>query len=129
VQNARFLAERLMERGYPLVSGGTDNHMLILDLQTKPYSGKEAARALGNGGIIANFNMIPGDRRPPAVTSGVRLGTAALTTQGMGLVEMEMIAGFIDEILSNITDDAKISKVRSNVAELAERYPPPGYQD
>ena len=129
VQNARFLAECLINRGYPLVSGGTDNHMLILDLQTKPYSGKEAARALANGGIIANFNMIPGDRKPPAVTSGVRLGTAALTTQGMRLAEMEMIAGFIDEILSDTTDDAKISRVRSNVAELAERHPPPGYQD
>ena len=127
VENARRLAEVLLQRGYSLVSGGTDNHMLILDLQAKPYSGREAAGALAKGGIIANFNMVPGDSRPPTVTSGVRLGTAALTTQGMDAPEMKMIGGFIDEILSNIGNDTITGKVRAEVTDLTTRYPPPGY--
>ena len=127
VENARCLAEVLLQRGYSLVSGGTDNHMLILDLQAKPYSGREAAGALAKGGIIANFNMVPGDPRPPTVTSGVRLGTAALATQGMDAPEMKMIGGFVDEILSNMGNDTIIAKVRAQVTDLTTRYPPPGY--
>lgn len=128
VANSRALAAGLLERGYQLVSGGTDNHMLIMDLRDRDFSGKKAAQALAAAGIIANFNMVPGDPRKPAVTSGVRIGTAALSTLGMGTKEMAQIAGWIDSVLKAITDEARISSVRAAVAELAAAYPPPGYE-
>ncbi len=130
VANARRLAERLLDRGHRLVSGGTDNHLLILDLRDRPCTGKQAARALAEAGIIANFNMVPGDPRKPAVTSGVRLGTPALTSMGMREPEMDQIALWIDAVLRSMDapDDVR-AKVRGEVADLCSRFPIPGICD
>ncbi|RWF48032.1 MAG: serine hydroxymethyltransferase, partial [Mesorhizobium sp.] len=98
VNNAKALAQALLERGYELVTGGTDNHMLILDLRNRPLSGKAYADRLAKAGIITNFNMVPGDRRHPALTSGIRLGTPAVTSMGMRETEMVQIADFIDSV-------------------------------
>ncbi len=127
VANARALGEALMEEGYGLVTGGTDTHLLLLDLRDKAYSGKDASRALARAGMIANFNMVPGDPRKPAVTSGVRLGSAASTTRGMGKAEMRQIAQFMHRVLSRIADEAVQEQVRHEVAALCEGFPAPGY--
>ncbi len=129
VANSRTLAEQLMARGYTLVSGGTDTHLLLLDLRDREYSGKDAAKALAAAGIITNFNMVPGDPRKPFVTSGIRLGTAALTTMGMREPEMKRVADFFDRVLSNIDRPDTFSAVRKEVRELALQFPPPGYTD
>ncbi len=127
VANARVLGAALQEEGYSLVSGGTDTHLLLLDLRDKPFSGKAASRALAHAGIVANFNMVPGDLRKPAVTSGVRLGSAALTTRGMGAPEMVRIAGLIANTLSNIEDEVAGQAIRAEIRELCEAFPAPGY--
>lgn len=128
VRNCRRLAERLMERGYQLASGGTDNHLLLMDFRNTPYTGKQVAKALARAGIICNFNMVPGDPRKPFVTSGVRLGTPAVTSMGMKEPEMDLIAGWIDTVCRNLDDpDRVVERVRREVAELCAQFPPPGY--
>lgn len=99
VKNAKALAQALLDRGYDLVTGGTDNHMLILDLRDRPLSGKAYAKRLAKAGIITSFNMVPGDPRHPAVTSGIRLGAPAVTSMGLRDVETVQIAGFMDSVL------------------------------
>jgi len=127
VANCRRLAERLLERGYRLVSGGTDNHLLVMDFRESPYSGRQVADALARAGIIGNFNMVPGDPRKPLVTSGVRLGTPALTSMGMKEAEMDRVAGWIDAVCRNLENlEAIAPKVRAEVADLCGQFPIPG---
>ncbi len=126
-RNARRLAERLLERGYRLVSGGTDNHLIVLDFRDRPFTGKDVAEALARAGIICNFNMVPGDTRKPSVTSGVRLGTPALTSMGMREAEMDLIAQWIDEVCRHLDDlDETAGRIRGEIADLCAQFPIPG---
>ena len=122
VANARALADALMAREYAIVSGGTDTHLMLVDLRSRALTGKVAEALLGEAGITVNKNTIPDDPESPFVTSGVRLGTPALTTRGMGTEDMERIAGFIDEVLTR-QDEATIARVRREVEALAGEYP------
>ncbi|HUF69512.1 MAG TPA: serine hydroxymethyltransferase [Longimicrobiales bacterium] len=123
VENARTLAATLMERGFELVSGGTDTHLLLLDLTNRgELTGKAAEEALGRAGITVNKNTVPGEARSPFVTSGVRIGTAALTTRRMGATEFEQIGGWIADVLEN-GGEAVIAKVAAEVRELCARFP------
>ena len=125
--NCRRLADKLLERGYRLVSGGTDNHLLVMDFRDTPHSGKQVAKALAMAGIIANFNMVPGDPRKPFVTSGVRMGTPALTSMGMKEPQMDLIAGWIDEVCRHIHDlDETAGRIRAEIADLCAQFPIPG---
>ena len=123
VRNARALAEHLMENGVSLVSGGTDNHMLLVDLSELDVTGKDAEIALEKAGITVNKNAIPFDTLGPAVTSGVRVGTPALTSRGMKTAEMAVVAGMIEEVLKNVGDEAVVTRVRGEVRELCEAFP------
>jgi glycine hydroxymethyltransferase len=126
-RNCKRIAEGLLSRGYRLSSGGTDNHLLVMDFRDSPYSGKQVAHALAQAGIIGNFNMVPGDPRKPFVTSGVRLGTPALTSMGMKEPEMDLIAGWIDQVCRHLDDvDETAGRIRAEVADLCARFPIPG---
>ncbi|MDP3773827.1 MAG: serine hydroxymethyltransferase [Gemmatimonadales bacterium] len=123
VANARALGDALIERGYALVSGGTDTHLLLVDLRAKGLTGKEVEEALGRAGITVNKNTVPGDTQSPFVTSGVRIGTPALTTRGMKEPEMRTIGGLIDRAITGRADEAGLKRVKGEVLELAERFP------
>jgi glycine hydroxymethyltransferase len=123
VRNAKALAKGLTDRGYTLVSGGTDNHLLLVDLTPQGITGKDAANVLEAGGIVVNKNTIPYDTRPPAEGSGIRLGTPALTTRGMREPEMDRIAGWIDTLLRDRSEETA-ERVRGEVEELAVRFWP-----
>jgi len=127
VENAKVLAEELKSRGYHLVSGGTDNHLILLNLTNKGISGKKAERLLGEAGITVNKNTVPFDKRSPFITSGIRIGTPAVTTRGFGKNEMKLIADFIDRVLSNPENEEIIRKVKQEVQELCRAFPL--YQD
>ncbi len=131
VSNARTLAEALIERGWRLVSGGTDNHLMLIDLRCRDedLTGHAAAIRLASAGIIANKNTIPFDPRPPMQSSGIRLGTPALTTRGMGEDEMKLVAGWIDRVLTDGEREETISEVRGNVLELCRRFEIPNHKD
>ena len=123
VANAKALGDALLERGYTLVSGGTDTHLLLVDLRAKGLTGKLVEETLGRAGITVNKNTVPGDPQSPFVTSGVRIGTPALTTRGMREGEMRAIAGLIDRAVEG-RDDAKIlARLKREVLELAEQFP------
>ena len=122
VANARALAAGLTARGFAIVSGGTDSHLMLVDLRSRNLTGKEAEALLGRAGITVNKNTIPDDPQSPFVTSGIRLGTPALTTRGMGTVEMDQIAGLIDRALSGV-DDAALVRLRGEVETLALGFP------
>ncbi|MDP2625452.1 MAG: serine hydroxymethyltransferase, partial [Candidatus Rokubacteria bacterium] len=123
VRNARALAEALMGRGYRLVSGGTDTHLMLMDLTPKSITGKEAQEALDRAWITVNKNGIPFDTKGPMVTSGVRIGTPAVTTRGMKEPEMGQIAALIDRVLTNFGNASVEAAVRSEVHELTARFP------
>jgi glycine hydroxymethyltransferase len=123
VKNAAALAQALQARGYRLVSGGTDTHLLLVDLTDRKITGKDAQEALDRAWITANKNTIPFDTRGPMVTSGVRLGTPAVTTRGMREPEMARIAEFIDRVLGNLGDTAVEARVRGEVQELTSGFP------
>ncbi|MDO8445836.1 MAG: serine hydroxymethyltransferase [Deltaproteobacteria bacterium] len=123
VKNSRALAQGMMDRGYRIVSGGTDNHLMLVDLTSKGITGKEGEEALDKAGITVNKNGIPFDHRPPQVTSGIRLGTAIVSTRGMKEAEMHEIANLIDRVLSNPTDDMNLFSVKPDVKALCERFP------
>lgn len=123
VKNAKVLSEALMAEGFDLVSGGTDNHLMLIDLTKIGITGKDAEAALGKANITVNKNTIPFETRSPFVTSGVRIGTPAVTTRGMGPAEMKMIASSIGEVLKNITNEAVIQKVNKQVADLCSGFP------
>jgi len=122
VVNAKALADSLQKKNYNLVSGGTDTHLVLIDLSNKSISGKLAENRLEEAGITTNKNMVPFDKRSPMITSGIRIGTPALTTRGMGVSEMEQIATLIDLVINNIDDDLVISKVKSSVIELCDSF-------
>ncbi len=123
VANAQALAGTLAERGYQLVSGGTDTHLLLVDLRDRELTGKEAEEALGRAEITVNKNTVPFETRSPFVTSGIRIGTPALTTRGMREAEMRQIGGWIDEILQAPDDEAVAARVRDQVLDLCRAFP------
>ena len=123
IQNARVLGESLIERGFKLVSGGTDNHLLLLDLRSKGVTGKVAEKALDHAGITVNKNTVPGETESPFVTSGIRIGTPALTTRGLGESEMREIARLIDEVITGVDDDDNLQRIRGEVREICGRFP------
>jgi glycine hydroxymethyltransferase len=125
VANAKALAEGLARRGHRLVSGGTDNHLVLVDVGAGGLSGKEAEKALEAAGLTANKNTIPFDTRPPMVASGIRLGTPAMTTRGLGTAEMDTVADSISRILAAPADTAVRDAVRRSVSELCAAYPLP----
>jgi glycine hydroxymethyltransferase len=126
VANAKALADELNGREFGLVSGGTDNHLILLDMTVKGLSGKEAATALARAGIVTNANSIPFDPRKPFDPSGVRIGTPAATTRGLGQEHMSQIAEWMDDIVSAPGDESVADRVRAEVNDLMKRYPAPG---
>ncbi len=122
VKNAQTLAAALVQRGYAIVSGGTDSHLMLVDLRPKGLTGKEAEQLLDRAGITVNKNTIPGDPQSPFVTSGIRLGTSALTTRGFGAGEMKKVAGLIDTVLTK-RDDATVARIKREVRELTDAFP------
>ncbi len=121
--NAKVLAERLMEYGFDLVSGGTDNHLVLIDLSSKNITGLDAERVLGEAGIVANKNAVPFDKKGPKITSGLRLGTPALTTRGMKETEIRKIAELINDTLNAPENEAVLSRVQGVVTEICEAFP------
>ena len=120
--NTKVLAGVLLKRGYNVVSGGTDNHLILVSFLDRDFSGKEADIALGNAGITVNKNTVPGETRSPFVTSGVRIGSAALTARGMGTDEFEIIANKIADVLDNIEDTNLQNKIKDEMKELASNF-------
>jgi glycine hydroxymethyltransferase len=123
IANARALAETLISRGLRIVSGGTDSHVMLVDLRAKKMTGKEAERILGEAHITCNKNGIPNDPEKPMVTSGIRLGSPAMTTRGFKEAEARQVGNFIADVLDNPNDPDNIAKVRAQVAELTKRFP------
>ncbi len=123
VANARQLAKSLQNRGYDIVSGGTDNHLFLLDLVGRAYTGKDADASLGRAHITVNKNAVPNDPRPPFVTSGLRIGTPAITTRGFGLEESRLVGGLIADVLDGMGDESAVLRVREAVLDLCGRHP------
>jgi glycine hydroxymethyltransferase len=123
VANARTMVASLQERGYRIVSGGTDNHLFLLDLVGEPYTGKDADAALGSAHITVNKNAVPNDPLPPFVTSGLRIGTPAITTRGFGLEESRQVGGLIADVLDAAGDESATRRVRDAVLALCKRFP------
>ena len=123
IVNAQALAEALKRAGLRLCSGGTDNHLMLVDLRPKKVTGKAAEEALGKAGITVNKNMIPFDPEKPTVASGVRIGTPAVTTRGMKEKDMAEIGALIGQALDQASDDAALAKVRGRVRDLCRQFP------
>jgi glycine hydroxymethyltransferase len=123
VKNAHVLAQALVDAGYDLVSGGTDNHLMLMDLTNKDVTGKQAEVALDEAGITVNKNTVPWETRSPFVTSGIRLGTPALTTRGMKEDDMEKIAGWIVDVLKDTANQTRLSEIRADVEKFARQFP------
>jgi glycine hydroxymethyltransferase len=123
VANARQLAKSMQDRGYSIVSGGTDNHLFLLDLVGRAYTGKDADASLGRAHITVNKNAVPNDPRPPFVTSGLRIGTPAITTRGFGLEESRQVGGLIADVLDGMGDESAVLRVREAVIDLCGRHP------
>jgi glycine hydroxymethyltransferase len=126
VRNAKALAGELLERGFTLISGGTDNHLILVDLTNKGVFGKKAAKALDRAGIVCNYNTIPNDPRKPFSPSGIRIGTPAVTSRGMGEAEMRQIAAWMDQVVAAPNDEALSERVRGEVRDLCRAFPVPG---
>jgi glycine hydroxymethyltransferase len=126
VRNAKALAGELLERGFRLVSGGTDNHLILIDLTNKGIFGKKAAQALDRAGIVTNYNTIPYDPRKPFSPSGIRIGTPSVTSRGMGEAEMRRIAAWMDEVIAAPQDEQVAARVEAQVRELCATFPAPG---
>jgi glycine hydroxymethyltransferase len=129
LENSRALAAELQKQGLRLVSGGTDNHLALVDLTDTGVTGIQAEKALDNAGIVVNKNTIPFDARPPAVTSGIRVGTPAATARGFGKEEMKQIAALIVKVIKNIDKDKVIEEVRQEIARICRNFPVPGIDD
>lgn len=123
INNAQTMATAFSDRGYDLISGGTDTHVVLIDLSNKNVNGKVAEKTLEKAGITVNKNMVPFDTRSPFVTSGIRVGTPAVTTRGMGIDEMDQIVNLIDQVISNIEDESIINSVNESVKELCQSFP------
>ncbi len=126
VENARTLAAALAERGFGVITGGTDNHLLLVDVTSKGVTGKQLAQALDRAGIVLNYNSVPFDPRKPFDPSGVRIGTPAMTTRGMGKDEMRALAGWIDRVTQAPGDEAGLAKIAAEVKDLCAKFPAPG---
>ena len=122
-KNAAVMAQHFVEKGYNIISGGTDNHMMLIDLRNKNISGKEAEEALGKADITVNKNMVPFDDKSPFVTSGIRIGTAAVTTRGLVEKDMKKIVDLIDEVISNHEDESKLEGIAEKVNEMMAGLP------
>jgi glycine hydroxymethyltransferase len=122
-ENAKVMAAVLEERGYPIISGGTDNHLMLVSLIARGITGKDADAALGRANITVNKNAVPDDPQSPFVTSGLRLGTPAITTRGFGTAETRLLTGWIADILDDIENEETIDRVRGQVLELCQRFP------
>jgi glycine hydroxymethyltransferase len=122
-KNAAALGSALVGHGYQIISGGTDNHMILIDLRNKGVTGKDAEKALERADITANKNMVPFDDKSPFVTSGIRLGTPAITTRGLGETEMGQVATLIDRVIRDVTNETEIAAVRKEVNELMQNRP------
>ncbi|MGD9116720.1 MAG: serine hydroxymethyltransferase [Dehalococcoidia bacterium] len=129
LENAKALAAGLQHNGLRLISGGTDNHLVLVDLTGSGVTGRQAEETLGKVGIIINRNAIPFDPNPPRITSGMRLGTPAVSSRGLGTAEMEKIAALIIEVIGNIDDEAVQQKAAQEVAAICARFPVPGIDD
>jgi glycine hydroxymethyltransferase len=127
VTNAKALAEKLMEYGFNLVTGGTDNHLILIDLRNKNIPGKKFAKALDRARIVGNYNTIPGDPAPPGNPSGLRIGTPAITTRGFKQEQAKQIAGFINTVAENIDDESVIEEVGKEVLLLCSQFPVPDH--
>ena len=123
MKNAKRMSEKLSEKGYEIVSGGTENHLMLVDLTNKNISGKKTERALEFAGITVNKNMIPFDTKSPFVTSGIRIGTPAVTTRGMKEEEMEIIAELIDRAITNYENESELKAIKSDVKDLCNNFP------
>jgi glycine hydroxymethyltransferase len=126
VENARTLAEALAAKGFRLVTGGTDNHLILVDLTPKNVPGKVAAKALDRAGIETNYNSIPFDPRKPFDPSGLRIGTPSVTSRGMGKAEMQQLASWMDQVGCAPDDEKVAARVGGEVRELCARFPAPG---
>ena len=129
VRNAKALAAELLERGFTLVSGGTDTHLILIDLTNKGVIAKKAARALDRAGIVCNYNTVPYDPRKPFSPSGIRIGTPSVTSRGMGEEEMRRIGALFSTALDNVEDEEALQRIAAEVREMAEAFPAPGITD
>ena len=127
IKNAKALAEKLLEYGFNLMSGGTDNHLILIDLRNKNIGGKKLAKALDRARIVTNYNSIPNDPAPPANPSGLRIGTPAITTRGMKEEQAEQIAGFINTVVENIDNESAIEEVGKDALLLCSHFPVPDH--
>jgi glycine hydroxymethyltransferase len=127
VRNARALAEGLLEQGFDLVSGGTDNHLILIDLRNLKIPGKKLAKALDRAGIVTNYNTVPGDTAPPFSPSGLRIGTPAVTTRGMREEEMGHIARLMRRVVDHIGSDSVIDDVGKKALLLCSQFPVPDH--
>ena len=123
VKNAKKMADEFIKKGYEIISGGTDTHVVLIDLTNKDVSGKAAEKSLEKAGITVNKNMVPFDKRSPFITSGIRVGTPALTTRGMGTEEMVQIVNLIDQVINNIDNEDIFNNVNEKVKDLCESFP------
>ena len=124
--NMQVFAKTLMHFDFDLVTGGTDNHLILVDLRSKKLTGKDFEHALETAGITVNKNAIPADPNPPKITSGIRVGTAALTSRGMGVVEMQRIAELFNMVAENMDNEAKLAEIKAEVKEMTKDFPVPG---
>jgi glycine hydroxymethyltransferase len=123
IRNAQTLAQTLIDRGYNVISKGTDNHLMLIDLRNRNLTGKDAQEALDRAGITVNKNAVPFDDKSPLITSGIRIGTPALTTRGMKEAEMRTVGEFIDEVLKNPGQAGVLRSVEERCTELCMRFP------
>jgi glycine hydroxymethyltransferase len=126
VVNAKALAEALLERGFRLITGGTDNHLILIDLTNKNVTGKVAAKALDRAGIVANYNAIPNDPRKPFDPSGLRMGTPAVTSRGMKVPEMKRLAELMTQVVATPADEPLLARIAGEVREMCQGFPAPG---
>ena len=129
LDNAQVLAGELQKQGLRLISGGTDNHLILVDLTEIGITGKQAEEALGAVGIVVNRNNVPFDRQPPRITSGIRLGTPAVTSRGLGGEEMKRIASLMVKVIKDIADQNIQKEVREEVSQMCQCFPVPGIDD
>lgn len=126
VKNAKILAEGLMEHGFALITGGTDNHLILIDMTNKGVTGKVTSQALDKAGIVCNYNAVPFDPRKPFDPSGIRIGTPSMTSRGMKEPEMKMLADWMSEVVDNHEDESILVRLKAEVKELCDRFPAPG---
>ena len=123
IDNAKLMSKTIMSRGIDVVTGGTENHIILVDLRSKNITGKDLEKALGNVNITVNKNSVPNDPKSPFVTSGIRLGTPAITTRGFKTKEVELISNWICDVILNMDDESKLKEIKSKVNDLCSKYP------